>query len=107
MWYVTKEACCSFFINDTGFYRNQMTPSLSSMCGGKFPSVTWLSSSPSLCCCWQPLKKMVERIRKFQILNDEIIAILDKYLKSGDGEGTPVEHVRCFQPPIHQSLASN
>ncbi|XP_075056193.1 cytoplasmic FMR1-interacting protein 1 isoform X3 [Mixophyes fleayi] len=54
-----------------------------------------------------PLKKMVERIRKFQILNDEIFTILDKYLKSGDGENTPVEHVRCFQPPIHQSLASN
>nr|XP_023395464.1 cytoplasmic FMR1-interacting protein 1 [Loxodonta africana] len=54
-----------------------------------------------------PLKKMVERIRKFQILNDEIISILDKYLKSGDGESTPVEHVRCFQPPIHQSLASS
>ncbi|XP_053514793.1 LOW QUALITY PROTEIN: cytoplasmic FMR1-interacting protein 1 [Artibeus jamaicensis] len=54
-----------------------------------------------------PLKKMVERIRKFQILNDEIVAILDKYLKSGDGESTPVEHVRCFQPPIHQSLASS
>ncbi|KAM6446315.1 cytoplasmic FMR1-interacting protein 1 isoform 3-T3 [Liasis olivaceus] len=54
-----------------------------------------------------PLKKMVERIRKFQILNDEIIATLDKYLKSGDGESTPVEHVRCFQPPIHQSLASS
>ena len=50
---------------------------------------------------------MVERIRKFQILNDEIITILDKYLKSGDGESTPVEHVRCFQPPIHQSLASS
>ena len=49
---------------------------------------------------------MVERIRKFQILNDEIITILDKYLKSGDGESAPVEHVRCFQPPIHQSLAS-
>ncbi|KAG8586722.1 hypothetical protein GDO81_005460 [Engystomops pustulosus] len=54
-----------------------------------------------------PLKKMVERIRKFQILNDEIFSILDKYLKSGDGENTSVEHVRCFQPPIHQSLASN
>ncbi|EPQ11042.1 Cytoplasmic FMR1-interacting protein [Myotis brandtii] len=54
-----------------------------------------------------PLKKMVERIRKFQILNDEIITVLDKYLKSGDGESTPVEHVRCFQPPIHQSLASS
>ncbi|XP_006907135.1 cytoplasmic FMR1-interacting protein 1 [Pteropus alecto] len=54
-----------------------------------------------------PLKKMVERIRKFQILNDEIITVLDKYLKSGDGESTPVEHVRCFQPPIHQSLAGS
>ena len=55
----------------------------------------------------QPLKKMVDRIRKFQVLNDEIFAILNKYLKSGDGENMPVEHVRCFQPPIHQSLASN
>ncbi|KAM3934209.1 cytoplasmic FMR1-interacting protein 1 isoform 3-T3 [Leptodactylus fuscus] len=54
-----------------------------------------------------PLKKMVERIRKFQIINDEIFSTLDKYLKSGDGENTSVEHVRCFQPPIHQSLASN
>ncbi|XP_028655857.1 cytoplasmic FMR1-interacting protein 1 homolog isoform X1 [Erpetoichthys calabaricus] len=54
-----------------------------------------------------PLKKMVDRIRKFQVLNDEIFAILGKYLKSGDGENMPVEHVRCFQPPIHQSLASN
>lgn len=54
-----------------------------------------------------PLKKMVERIRKFQILNDEIITVLDKYLKSGDGESMPVEHVRCFQPPIHQSLAGS
>ncbi|KAF4078796.1 hypothetical protein AMELA_G00185560 [Ameiurus melas] len=54
-----------------------------------------------------PLKKMVERIRRFQVVNDEIFAILNKYLKSGDGENMPVEHVRCFQPPIHQSLASN
>ncbi|CAL8393900.1 unnamed protein product [Boreogadus saida] len=54
-----------------------------------------------------PLKKMVDRIRKFQIINDEVFGILNKYLKSGDGENMPVEHVRCFQPPIHQSLASN
>ncbi|KPP78847.1 cytoplasmic FMR1-interacting protein 1-like [Scleropages formosus] len=54
-----------------------------------------------------PLKKMVDRIRKFQVINDEIFAILSKYLKSGDGENMPVEHVRCFQPPIHQSLASD
>lgn len=50
---------------------------------------------------------MVDRIRKFQVLNNEIFAILNKYLKSGDGENMPVEHVRCFQPPIHQSLASS
>ncbi|TNM87595.1 hypothetical protein fugu_005816 [Takifugu bimaculatus] len=54
-----------------------------------------------------PLKKMVDRIRKFQVINNEIFAILNKYLKSGDGENMPVEHVRCFQPPIHQSLASS
>uniref|UniRef100_A0A668RW16 Cytoplasmic FMR1-interacting protein n=1 Tax=Oreochromis aureus TaxID=47969 RepID=A0A668RW16_OREAU len=54
-----------------------------------------------------PLKKMVDRIRRFQVLNNEIFAILNKYMKSGDGENMPVEHVRCFQPPIHQSLASS
>ncbi|XP_052277859.1 cytoplasmic FMR1-interacting protein-like isoform X1 [Dreissena polymorpha] len=52
------------------------------------------------------LKKMVDRIRKFQILNNQIFAVLNKYLKTGDSDGLPVEHVRCFQPPIHQSLAT-
>ncbi|XP_053399045.1 cytoplasmic FMR1-interacting protein-like isoform X2 [Mercenaria mercenaria] len=52
------------------------------------------------------LKKMVDRIRKFQILNNQIFAVLNKYLKSDDRDGLPVEHVRCFQPPIHQSLAT-
>ncbi|KAJ8297562.1 hypothetical protein KUTeg_024093 [Tegillarca granosa] len=51
------------------------------------------------------LKKMVDRIRKFQILNNQIFAVLNKYLKS-DNDSVPVEHVRCFQPPIHQSLAT-
>ncbi|MEQ2196771.1 Cytoplasmic FMR1-interacting protein 1 [Xenoophorus captivus] len=48
-----------------------------------------------------------DEIIKSVVLNDEIFAILNKYLKSGDGENMPVEHVRCFQPPIHQSLASS
>ncbi|XP_061164414.1 cytoplasmic FMR1-interacting protein-like [Saccostrea echinata] len=52
------------------------------------------------------LKKMVDRIRKFQILNNQIFAVLNKYLKTSDSESIPVEHVRCFQPPIHQSLAT-
>ena len=50
---------------------------------------------------------MVDRIRKFQILNNQIFATLNKYLKSADVDSVPVEHVRCFQPPIHQSGATN
>lgn len=55
----------------------------------------------------QPLKKMVDRIRKFQILNNQIFSVLNKYMKTSDAESLPVEHVRCFPPPIHQSLATS
>lgn len=54
----------------------------------------------------QPLKKMADRIRKYQILNNEIFAILNKYMKAVETDSSTVEHVRCFQPPIHQSLAT-
>lgn len=54
----------------------------------------------------QPLKKMADRIRKYQILNNEVFAILNKYMKSVETDSSTVEHVRCFQPPIHQSLAT-
>ncbi|UYV60204.1 CYFIP1 [Cordylochernes scorpioides] len=55
-----------------------------------------------------PLKRMVDRIRRFQVLNSQIFAVLNKYLRSGDvaADVLPVEHVRCFPPPIHQSLAT-
>ena len=51
---------------------------------------------------------MVDRIRRFQVLNTQIFATLNKYLhtSTADAENMPVEHVRCFQPPIHQSLAN-
>ncbi|XP_067662939.1 cytoplasmic FMR1-interacting protein-like [Haliotis asinina] len=52
------------------------------------------------------LKRMVDRIRKFQILNNQIFSVLNKYMKTSDTESMPVEHVRCFPPPIHQSLAT-
>ena len=54
-----------------------------------------------------PLKRLVDRIRRFQVLNSQIFATLGKYLKtsSGDVDLQPVEHVRCFQPPIHHTLA--
>lgn len=42
----------------------------------------------------QNLKRMVDRIRRFQVLNSQIFAILNKYLKNSDGEGSNVEHVR-------------
>lgn len=49
---------------------------------------------------------MVDRIRRFQVLNSQIFAVLNKYLKAGYTDGDmPVEHVRCFQPPIHKSVA--
>ncbi|XP_003737710.1 cytoplasmic FMR1-interacting protein [Galendromus occidentalis] len=51
-----------------------------------------------------PLKKMVDRIRRFQVLNSQIFAILNKFLKNEATEGyPPVEHVRCYPPPVHQS----
>ena len=79
------------------------------------------------------LKRMVDRIRRFQVkiiveficlfvclisctlncicqvLNSQIFATLNKYLKTSfsESENMPVEHVRCFQPPIHQSLAQS
>jgi cytoplasmic FMR1 interacting protein len=43
---------------------------------------------------------MVDRIRKFQILNQQIFSVLNKYMKSGEVD-TPLEHVRCFQPPTY------
>jgi len=52
------------------------------------------------------LVRMCDRIRRFQVLNSQIFAILNKYLKTSDPDMLPVEHVRCFQPPMHQSLAS-
>lgn len=31
------------------------------------------------------LKRMVDRIRRFQVLNSQIFAILNKYIKNGEG----------------------
>ena len=47
---------------------------------------------------------MVDRIRKFQILNSQIFATLNKYLKAGGSDALPVEHVTCFDSPRHEAL---
>ncbi|KAG7241792.1 hypothetical protein INR49_024762, partial [Caranx melampygus] len=43
-----------------------------------------------------PLKKMADRIRKYQILNNEIFAILNKYMKAVETDSSTVEHVRYY-----------
>lgn len=55
----------------------------------------------------QNLKRMVDRIRRFQVLNSQIFAVLNKYLKSNDVEGSNVEHVRCFPPPPHPTMMAS
>ncbi|KAI1287333.1 Cytoplasmic FMR1-interacting protein [Halotydeus destructor] len=56
------------------------------------------------------LKKMVDRIRRFQVLNSQIFSVLNKYLTNNGGaaggDASAVEHVKCFQPPIHPAVAS-
>lgn len=54
----------------------------------------------------QHLKRMVDRIRRFQVLNSQIFAALNRHLEGADGGGgvgggSAVEHVRCFPPPQH------
>ena len=46
---------------------------------------------------------MVDRIRRFQVLNCQIFAVLNKYLKNSEGGESNVEPVRCFPPPQHPS----
>ena len=55
-----------------------------------------------------PLKRMVDRIRRFQVLNSQILATLNKYLSSTSSlpGSEQVEHVKCFQPPLHPAVAS-
>uniref|UniRef100_T1GBK8 Uncharacterized protein n=1 Tax=Megaselia scalaris TaxID=36166 RepID=T1GBK8_MEGSC len=50
---------------------------------------------------------MTDSIRRFQVLNSQILATLNKYLKSSDGEESNVKHVRCFLPPQHPTIMSS
>lgn len=47
----------------------------------------------------QPIKKMVDRIRRFQVLNSQIFSILNKYLSTATMDANTVEKVKCFNPP--------
>lgn len=51
------------------------------------------------------LKKIVDRIRKFQILNSQIFSTLNNYRQSD--KDASLEHIRCFAPPVHPSVATS
>lgn len=48
-----------------------------------------------------PLKKFVERVRLFQVINNDIFSVLRRYLKPANDADAPNENVRCFQPPMY------
>lgn len=52
---------------------------------------------------------MVDRIRRFQLLNSQIFGVLDNYLQpvneSGEEMVDDSRVVREFAPPVHQSIA--
>ncbi|KPM03538.1 hypothetical protein QR98_0019710 [Sarcoptes scabiei] len=45
------------------------------------------------------IKKMVDRIRRFQVLNSQIFSMLNKHLSSATIDSNMVEQVKCFNPP--------
>ena len=52
---------------------------------------------------------MVDRIRRFQVLNSQIFATLNKYMRTStaDSENMPVEHVRCKYYFIYSDIFSH
>ena len=67
------------------------------------PLLSPTPSSPiplSLIPTMQSLKKMVERIRVYKALNDQIFSVLNKHISTSETFQRPVME---FQPPIYQA----
>jgi len=54
-----------------------------------------------------PLKRMVDRIQRFQVLNSQIFSTINKYITSNLPEETKLEHVKVFSSPIHPAVAQS
>lgn len=54
-----------------------------------------------------PLKRMVERIKRFQVLNSQIFAVINKYINSNLPEETKLEQVKVFSSPIHPAVSQS
>ena len=53
---------------------------------------------------FKSLPTFTERIRKFQILNQQIFACLNKYLCHTTTDEIPVEQVKCLTPMTLQTI---
>lgn len=54
-----------------------------------------------------PLKRMVARIARFQVLNSQIFSIINKYINSNTPEETKIEQVKVFSSPIHPAVSQS
>lgn len=54
-----------------------------------------------------PLKKMVDRIRRFQVLNAQIFSVVNKYMNSNSPDETKLEQVKVFSSPIHPAVSQS
>lgn len=52
-----------------------------------------------------PLKRMVDRIRRFQVLNSQIFSVVNKYMISNSPDETKLEQVKVFSSPIHPAIS--
>lgn len=53
-----------------------------------------------------PLQSFMNRIRKHQVLNQEIFATVNKYLKTNDPDNQCVQNIKCFQPPFDNNIVA-
>ena len=44
---------------------------------------------------------MVDRIRRFQVLNSQIFSMLNKYLSPSTVDVNQQEKIKCFNPPVY------
>lgn len=54
-----------------------------------------------------PLKRMVDRIRRFQVLNSQIFSVINKYINSNSPDETKLEQVNVFSSPIHPAVSQS
>lgn len=54
-----------------------------------------------------PLKRMVDRVRRFQVLNSQIFSVINKYMNSNLPEETKLEQVKVFSSPIHPAVSQS